>query len=369
MANLSKVIPGLEAFLEGDVNIENNVEVPVAEDVLEQAEDTEEAVATAVEGEEIVAEAEETATQAEMIAVQFSELDAMRDHVAKFGVDRTFLSLCNRDGKLADAFGITMPSCESFDAVGSPTSALSIACMEALDVKAMWESVKAFVKKIWEKIKAMFGRFVEWFKQLFAGMQKRIKLAVAARKNVVARDEKDLKDVAIEVVKLPDTQDAKKTSDIVAGAMKTFELNRDSHKSVADIKAEFENLKKSSAANIARVQSIETVAEATKYLNDCEAVFALFATKESVADTVQKKIDEASKKALEELKTAEVAAAKEPDNEALKTAKKEAADKAAMATVAGKMVMTEINGNTKNVSKCVRSYIKTLRTFFKPAAK
>lgn len=368
MANLSKVIPGLEAFLEGDVNIDTTVEVPAAD----AAEEVEDAVAETVEGEEIAAEANETAEKAEMIAAQFEELDAMRDHVAKFGVDRTFLSLCNRDGKLASALGIRMPSCESFDAVGSPTSALSIACMEAFSLKDMWESVKNFVKKLWEKIKAMFGRFVDWVKQLFAGLGKRIKFVKDLRANSIAKENDDVKNVKVQVAD-PNAlkENVADVATLVADATKQFNDLIGGTDTLDKLKAKLASDKTKRGQTTFR--SVESVDEAKVYLDVCETVFKAYDADESVVKRVQTNIDDATKKANEDLKTAETAfnnaAENATDKEKLKQAKQAAAAKAKNASIAAKIVIEGVNQNIKSVSKAIRGCVKVLRAFYTPKKK
>ena len=152
--SMSELFPGCEAIME-DVEINNNVTVPT-----EDAEQMEEAGVVegetqATEGAEIESEATETEAAATAFARQFGELCHMQSHIATYGVDRTFLALCNRDNILGRAFGIQMPACESFDTVGSPYSPLSIACVEAMG-DSMWEKFKEWVKKIWYRIKNFF---------------------------------------------------------------------------------------------------------------------------------------------------------------------------------------------------------------------
>ena len=162
--SMSELFPGCEAIME-DVEINNNVTVPT-----EDAEQVEEA--GVVEGEtqaaetaEIEADANETEAAATAFARQFGELCNMQAHIETYGVDRTFLALCNRDNILGRAFGIQMPACESFDTVGSPYSPLSIACVEAMG-DGMWDTFKKWVQKIWTKIKNFFIRIADWFREI-----------------------------------------------------------------------------------------------------------------------------------------------------------------------------------------------------------
>ena len=161
---MSELFPGCEAFME-DVEINNNVTVPA-----EDAEQIEEAGVVegetqATEGAEIEADATETEAAATAFARQFGELCNMQSHIETYGVDRTFLALCNRDNILGRAFGIQMPACESFDTVGSPYSPLSIACIEAMG-DGMWDTFKKWVQKIWTKIKQFFIRIADWFREV-----------------------------------------------------------------------------------------------------------------------------------------------------------------------------------------------------------
>lgn len=170
--SMSELFPGCEALME-DVEINNNVTVPT-----EDAEQMEEAGVVegetqATEGAEIESEATETEAAATAFARQFGELCHMQSHIETYGVDRTFLALCNRDNILGRAFGIQMPACESFDTVGSPYSPLSIACVEAMG-DSMWEKFKEWVKKIWQRIKNFFTRIADWFREMMGNYNLRL---------------------------------------------------------------------------------------------------------------------------------------------------------------------------------------------------
>lgn len=170
--SMSELFPGCEALME-DVEINNNVTVPT-----EDAEQMEEAGVVegetqATEGAEIESEATETEAAATAFARQFGELCHMQSHIETYGIDRTFLALCNRDNILGRAFGIQMPACESFDTVGSPYSPLSIACVEAMG-DSMWQKFKEWVKKIWYRIKNFFIRIADWFREMMGNYNLRL---------------------------------------------------------------------------------------------------------------------------------------------------------------------------------------------------
>jgi hypothetical protein len=153
---MENLIPGFENFME-DTSVEVSVDVGDQEEVdTALATESEETAAEQAEVTEAVAEEEQDAAAAEMIFRRFDEIAHMKMVAEKYGVDRTFLALCNHNNKLGDQFRITLPSCESFDTVGDPRSAESQACVEGLGkvLSQVWE----FIKKVCRKIKEFFVR-------------------------------------------------------------------------------------------------------------------------------------------------------------------------------------------------------------------
>lgn len=334
MSDLTKAIPGLEAFLEGDVNIETNVEVPTADEVAEAAVqadvDATEEAEVAAEGAEVVAETEETATQAEMIAAQFDEMFAMREHIAKFGVDRSFLSLCNRGNVLGKALGIEMPACESFDAVGSPTSALSQACMEAFSLSGMWESVKKFVKKIWERIVELFGRCVLWFKTVFRSQKEKFEKIQELRKDRVMKTAEEAGDREVVIAGGLVASFAAELGKQVDNFVKLFntDLDRETFE-LAD--GEFKNIERHVKASFAATTKI-TITEAESKMKQLAA---------AIADDVK-----SDKTPVEQAKEAAKARAKKAD-----AAIRAAEDKLKKADEAGKEAAKEELKKVKEVAK------------------
>ena len=111
-------IPGLESFME-DTNVDVSVEVNPAEEAEEAAAAAEDDAT--IEG--TAEAAESTAEQSEMILSRYMDLENKYFHIAKYGVDRTYMRLFNKNGELNSALRINLPGCESFDATGSRTSA------------------------------------------------------------------------------------------------------------------------------------------------------------------------------------------------------------------------------------------------------
>lgn len=187
---MENLIPGFENFME-DTSVEVSVDVGDQEEVeTALTAEGEETAAEQAEVTDAVAEEEQDAAAAEMIFRRFDEIAHMKMVAEKYGVDRTFLALCNRDDVLANQFRITLPSCESFDTVGDPRSAESQACVEGLGkvLSQVWE----FIKKVCKKIKDFFVRLWDALVTRFTGINAnigRLRKAYEEREN----DEKALK--------------------------------------------------------------------------------------------------------------------------------------------------------------------------------
>ena len=101
---LSSLFYGMEAYLDGDVTINNNV----------GAADTDDAVAAADQSAEIandVADANSEAKANEVQAQMLVQMSKLYTHVKTYGIDRTFLSIYNANGELDRACGVRFPSC------------------------------------------------------------------------------------------------------------------------------------------------------------------------------------------------------------------------------------------------------------------
>ena len=177
MADLNKLFPGFESFMDGDIEINNEVTVPESGDTTaESVADEVESEEIATEGAEIEGEAAENETAAEATNMMFDQLLMMYHHVKRFGIDRTFLSLYNSNGQLSNMIGYKFPSCESIDSVGSPRSQMSAAFIAAME-----DEQGGVFTKIWNWIKAQCAKIynfvlkiIEWFKDKFINTGARI---------------------------------------------------------------------------------------------------------------------------------------------------------------------------------------------------
>ena len=392
MSNLDLLIPGMASLMEGDVEITNNVTVPAEdaeiEHVAEQAEEVEEVA----EGAEAGAEIEQTAEAAEMISRQFDELVAMRDHVAKFGVDRSFLSLCNRGDILGRALGVTLPACESFDAVGSPTSAVSVACMEAFSdkVRGIWERVKEFVKNLCKKVRDLFARFGEWVASFFKKGAERLAQLMKARKG---REAKKLeKDEKFEIVVPLATMDFlkefgvsekhlaafnKACADLTASAADAAK-KMNVAKVVTDLAAYVKGIDERTLKNVAGVaagakkgmdamtQQIDTPEQAAAYLDQIEKAAPGIKAMEGLYAKLDKGIETAvaaAEKAVANFK------GKDGDEKANEEALKNLKDMATATARVGAMLKAVVTSEIRSSNALIGGYAKVLFKTTVPAAK
>ena len=199
------------------------VEKPTEAEITDDAK-TE--VAEAEEGGDIEVKDTEVLAESQVLSAQFDELLAMQRHVAKFGVDRTFLSLFNRGGRLSRALGVNIPACESIDAVGYPTSPLSMACLEAFGNKEKGVVAKIidFIVALLQKIKNLAKRFWNWFMGLFSNQaSKWNKLKLASKNRVIAKSDKSVEVNAAGVSINPDLKGKLLTQE-VTNIAKSFRL-------------------------------------------------------------------------------------------------------------------------------------------------
>ena len=129
----------------------------------------------AAETHEALVNAEMEAKQLNIASQLLDHTLTMYDHVKRFGIDRTFVSLYNRHGELDRVCSIRFPSCESMDTVGDRYSYYStrfLVAMEA-DSGGAWEQFKTWMKKIWEWITTQLGKLWEKISKLFGLNEKK----------------------------------------------------------------------------------------------------------------------------------------------------------------------------------------------------
>ena len=177
--SISSLFAGMEAYLDGDVEINNNVGTPegdaedaaVAEQTAEVASDT--------------ADASEEAKDNEVASQMLGRMYDMYAHVKQFGIDRTFVSLYNRHGELDRVCGMRFPSCESMDVVGDRYSMYSTAFIAAMESSGsgLFAKIKAFILKIWKWIKETVSSIWNKILSIFGFKKSRVKQAAQTLMN------------------------------------------------------------------------------------------------------------------------------------------------------------------------------------------
>lgn len=197
MANLNAMFAGCESFMEGDVEINNDVTIPDSGEALE-AETVAEDVGA--EGGEIAGEAETADTKAEAANMVFDQVLNMYRHVKQNGIDRTFLSLYNNQGQLNSMIGYSFPSCESMDSVGSPRSSSSQAFIAAMESDGIFTKIWNWIKEQWAKIVNFFRKVMDWFREACGNLDLRVGKLLKYYKNSNDKKYKDVKDKSVKYV-------------------------------------------------------------------------------------------------------------------------------------------------------------------------
>lgn len=196
MANFSAMFAGCESYMEGDVEINNDVTVP-AGDAAADVETETTAEELGAEGAETVAESDSEVADGEAANMVFDQVLSMYDHVAEFGVDRTFLSLYNRNGQLDNMIGFNFPSMESIDSVGSPRSAASQAFLAAMESDGIFSKIWEWIKKVCKAIMNFFIKIADWFREVMGNQEIRVGKLIHRLSTCEAKSEDKLKDVKI----------------------------------------------------------------------------------------------------------------------------------------------------------------------------
>jgi len=178
--SISSLFSGMEAYLDGDVEINNNVGAP--DNAAEDAEIADQTAEVASDTADATEEAKDTEVASQML----SRMCDMYDHVKQFGIDRTFVSLYNRHGELDRVCGMQFPSCESMDVVGDRYSMYSTAFIAAMESSGsgLWAKIKAFILKIWKWIKEKASLIWKKIKALFGFKENILQKALGKAKGV-----------------------------------------------------------------------------------------------------------------------------------------------------------------------------------------
>ena len=108
-------------------------------------------------------------------SMEFDKKFAMMSHVAKFGVDRSFLSICNSNNELATELGITLPATEDFEIYGDPNSNTSKKVISSMESFLGFGKKESLWSKFWKWIKEIVGKILGWIKGFFSKVWEFIK--------------------------------------------------------------------------------------------------------------------------------------------------------------------------------------------------
>lgn len=173
---LSSLFPGMEAYLDGDVEINNNISTP---------EDDEAMADQSAEVASDLADAQNDDKDIEIATTMMLRAHKLYNHVKTYGIDKTFLSIYNSNGELDRMCNMKFPSCETFNEVGNNYDRYSTAFLAAMEAEGetwwqfikrkareIWEWIKEKANKIWTAIKGFFDfltrrwhRLVDYFKK------------------------------------------------------------------------------------------------------------------------------------------------------------------------------------------------------------
>lgn len=237
MAKFSAMFAGCESYMEGDVEINNDVTVP-ASDAAAEVETETTAEELGAEGAETVAESDSEVADGEAANMVFDQVLSMCDHVAEFGVDRTFLSLYNRNGQLDNMIGFNFPSMESIDSVGSPRSAASQAFLAAMESDGIFTKIWEWIKKVCKAIMNFFIKIADWFREVMGNQEIRVGKLKRRLEQSEAKSADKLKGVKIATTEGSVGKDLKKhkqiIKDIVIGKIDGSTLDNVGRGAVAD---------------------------------------------------------------------------------------------------------------------------------------
>ena len=179
--SISALFPGMEAYLDGDVEINNNVTTP-EEDAAHEVEAADQTADIATDAGEV-----ETDVKNDDVATQMLlRTGRLYYHVKKYGVDRTFLRLYNQHGEMDRMCGIQFPSCESMNTTGNPYSRYSAAFIAAMEdektgfwatiwqhIQDAWKWIKDHISALWNKILQFFGVRARDLQKLISEIEKK----------------------------------------------------------------------------------------------------------------------------------------------------------------------------------------------------
>lgn len=163
---LSALFYGMEAYLDGDVEINNNISTP---------EDDEAMADQSAEVASDLADAQNDDKDTEIATTMMLRAHKLYNHVKQYGIDKTFLSIYNSNGELDRMCNMKFPSCEAFNEVGNNYDRYSTAFLAAMEAEGetWWQFIKRKASEIWEWIKEKANKIWTAIKGFFDFLTRR----------------------------------------------------------------------------------------------------------------------------------------------------------------------------------------------------
>lgn len=164
---LSSLFPGMETYLGINTIIDSRTTKTVVNPSHE--------ITVAKLSTEIIDDTSAIADEnkdSEMRAQMLIRICDMYQHVKRFGINRTFVSLYNQNGRLDEICRMKYPACESIPTVGNPHSKYSMAFIAAMEDdsgehKSWWKKIWGWIQDAWkwvkDKVIGLWHKILEFF--------------------------------------------------------------------------------------------------------------------------------------------------------------------------------------------------------------
>jgi len=164
---LSSLFPGMETYLGTNTIIDSRTTKTVVNPSHE--------ITVAKLSTEIIDDTSAIADEnkdSEMRAQMLIRICDMYQHVKRFGINRTFVSLYNQNGRLDEICRMKYPACESIPTVGNPHSKYSMTFIAAMEDdsgehKSWWKKIWGWIQDAWkwvkDKVMELWHRILEFF--------------------------------------------------------------------------------------------------------------------------------------------------------------------------------------------------------------
>ena len=197
------------------------------------------------------------------------------------------VSLCNSRGELSSFLGLSLPACESYDAIGTPGSSVSQAVIVGLEgaLSKIW----TFIRNVAQKVIGFIGRIATAIVNVFSSYEKQIRRLIEAEKKLTNK----VPSKAFKHVSATDISAAVKTAsdvDTFASSDNVDKVDDNFIKQISDNKEKLDNIKlESKESKMLASDFRDIIATAQSLLKKSNAIRSSFdkllrGAKESLAE-------------------------------------------------------------------------------------